>query len=152
MGDVRLALYGDLTFGEYSSRLADAHARTGGRTFLSRFDRQRGGSQPVAYAWHCADVPFAFGNLDEESVRFLIGGPSTAADHHLSDRMSAAWAGFAATGEPGWEPLGAPGGPARTWETTGTTRAPAPGHWADSATVRTLWRELRIPAPEALKL
>ncbi|MEU8509408.1 carboxylesterase family protein [Streptomyces brevispora] len=140
VGDVHLALYGDLMFGEYSSRLADAHARAGGRTFLSRFARQRGGSQSVAYAWHCADVPFAFGNLDEESVHFLIGGPPTAADHHLSDRMTAAWAGFAATGEPGWEPLGTSGGPVRTWETTDTTAAPAPGHWADGGTIRTLWR------------
>ncbi|MFJ4898473.1 carboxylesterase/lipase family protein [Streptomyces sp. NPDC088727] len=139
VGDVHLALYGDLMFGEYSSRLADAHARAGGRTFLSRFARQRGGSEPVAYAWHCADVPFAFGNLDEESVRFLIGGAPTPADQHLSDRMAAAWAGFAATGEPGWEPLAA-AGPVRTWETTDTTRAPAPGHWSDSGTVRALWR------------
>lgn len=77
VGDVHLALYGDLVFGEYSSRLADAHARAGGRTFLSRFARQRGGPEPVAYAWHCADIPFAFGNLDEESVRFLIGGAPT---------------------------------------------------------------------------
>lgn len=140
VGDVYLALYGDLMFGEYSSRLADAHARAGGRTFLSRFARQRGGSQPVAYAWHCADIPFAFGNLGEESIRFLIGGAPTAADHHLSDRMAAAWAGFAAAGEPGWEPLTATGGPVRTWETTDTTRAPAPGHWSDSGAVRALWR------------
>lgn len=140
VGDVHLALYGDLMFGEYSSRLADAHARAGGRTFLSRFARQRGGPQPVAYAWHCADVPFAFGNLGEESVRFLTGGAPTAADHQLSDRMAGAWAGFAATGEPGWEPLGTSGGPVRTWETTDTTRAPAPGHWSDSGTVRALWR------------
>ncbi|MFJ6462430.1 carboxylesterase/lipase family protein [Streptomyces sp. NPDC091387] len=149
VGDVHLALHGDLMFGEYSSRLADAHARAGGRTFLSRFARQRGGSQPVAYAWHCADVPFAFGNLGEQSVWFLTGGAPTAADHHLSDRMAAAWAGFAATGEPGWEPLGTSGGPVRTWETTDTTRAPAPGHWSDSGTVRALWRSFgyRPPRP-----
>ncbi|MFD0020000.1 carboxylesterase/lipase family protein [Streptomyces sp. NPDC058382] len=140
VGDVHLALYGDLMFGEYSSRLAEAHARAGGRTFLSRFARQRGAPRPVAYAWHCADVPFAFGNLDEESVRFLIGGAPTAPDHQLSGRMTAAWAGFAATGDPGWEALGPSGGPVRTWETAESTRAPAPGHWADSAEIRELWR------------
>ncbi|MFF1920064.1 carboxylesterase/lipase family protein [Streptomyces sp. NPDC058221] len=143
VGDVHLALYGDLAYGEYSSRLAETHARSGGRTFLSRFDRQRGEPHSVAYAWHCADVPFAFGNLAEESVRFLIGGAPTASDHHLSDRMTAAWAGFAATGEPGWEPLAVSGGPVRTWETTDTTRAPAPGHWSDSGAVRALWRSFR---------
>ncbi|MEV7404578.1 carboxylesterase family protein [Streptomyces sp. NPDC091267] len=142
VGDVHLAVYGDLMFGEYSSRLAEAHAGAGGRTYLSRFARQRGGPDPVTYAWHCADVPFAFGNLDEESIHFLIGGPPTAADRHLSARMTAAWAGFAATGDPGWEPLGPAGGPVRTWETSDTTRAPGPALWADSAALRTLWRDV----------
>lgn len=39
--DVYLAVYGDLIFGEYGNRLAELHARAGGRTFLSRFDRRR---------------------------------------------------------------------------------------------------------------
>ncbi|MEU2246727.1 carboxylesterase family protein [Streptomyces sp. NPDC019224] len=129
--DVHLAVYGDLLFGEYSSRLAGAHAAAGGRAFLSRFDRRSGGAR----AWHCADVPFAFGNVDDESIRFLIGGAApTAGDRALAERMTAAWAGFAATGEPGWEQGGAE---IRVWGTP--DRASAFGHWRDSDAVRALW-------------
>ncbi|MFD8686362.1 carboxylesterase/lipase family protein [Streptomyces sp. NPDC059651] len=136
--DVHLAVYGDLSFGEYSNRLAVAHARTGGRTFLSRFVRQRGGSGPRVYAWHCADVPFAFGNLAEECVHFLIGGPPTPADHRLSDRMVAAWAGFAATGDPGWEPAG--GVPPHAIKVWGTAESGAgPDFWQDAEELRALW-------------
>lgn len=137
--DIHLAVYGDLMFGEYSGRLAASHARAGGRAFLSRFARQRAGSRPVVYAWHCADVPFAFGNLDEASVQFLISGPPTPGDRHLSERMTRAWADFAATGEPGWEPIGDSGdGPVRVWGTPDP--AMGPGVWQNSAPVRALWR------------
>lgn len=136
--DIQLALYGDRSFGEYSNRLADAQVRAGGRTFLSRFARQRGGSEPGVFAWHCADVPFAFGNPDEESVRFLIGGPPTPDDRRLSARMVAAWAGFAASGDPGWEPAGAaPGDAIRIWGTAES--AAGPDFWQDAEALRALW-------------
>ncbi|MEU1434386.1 carboxylesterase family protein [Streptomyces sp. NPDC005786] len=136
--DVQLAVYGDLSFGEYSNRIAAGHARTGGRTYLSRFVRQRGGSGPGVYAWHCADIPFAFGNLAEESVQFLIGGPPTPSDHRLSERMVASWAGFAATGDPGWEPLDdASPGSIRIWGTADP--AAGPDFWRDDSALRGLW-------------
>ncbi|MFD7862056.1 carboxylesterase/lipase family protein [Streptomyces sp. NPDC059783] len=134
--ELQLALYGDLSFGEYGNRLADAHARAGGRTFLSRFARQRGGEAPV-YAWHCADVPFVFGTLDEESVHFLIGGPPTEDDRRLSARMRAAWAGFAADGDPGWRPKGDPEETVRIWGTPDPAAGPDP--WRDGDRVRGLW-------------
>ncbi|OKJ21661.1 carboxylesterase [Streptomyces sp. CB00316] len=119
--DVHLALYGDLLFAEYSSRLAEAHARSGGRTFLSRFDRRCGGHGGRVRAWHCADIPFAFGNLNEESLHFLTGGPPGPADHELSHRMAGAWVAFAAHGDPGWAPLGGSGegSAVRVWRTAG---------------------------------
>ena len=129
--DLHLAVHGDLMFGEYSSRLAEAHTAAGGRAFLSRFDRRGGGVR----AWHCADVPFAFGNVDEECIRFLIGGAApTAGDRALADRMTAAWAGFAAGGDPGWAPGG---GEVRVWGAP--DGAAASGHWRDSDAVRALW-------------
>ncbi|MFG3193500.1 carboxylesterase/lipase family protein [Streptomyces omiyaensis] len=137
--DVYLAVFGDLLFGEFGNRLADAHAEAGGRTYLSRFDRRRGGGAgggetgggsgaeagsgsrdgggTAVRAWHCADVPFAFGNHADPRLSFLIGCAPTEADHGLARRMVRAWAGFAATGDPGWAPLGAPDAravPART--------------------------------------
>lgn len=119
--DVYLALYGDLLFAEYSSRLAEAHARAGGRTFLARFDRREGGDGGRARAWHCADIPFAFGNLHDENLHFLTGGPPGPADHELSQRMAGAWAAFAAHGDPGWAPLdgGGEGTAVRLWRTRG---------------------------------
>ncbi|CAM5560074.1 Carboxylic ester hydrolase OS=Streptomyces cyaneofuscatus OX=66883 GN=G3I52_11640 PE=3 SV=1 [Streptomyces cyaneofuscatus] len=125
--DVYLALYGDLLFAEYSSRLAEAHARAGGRTYLSRFDRRSGGDAGDGgdggrvREWHCADIPFAFGNLHEESLHFLMGGPPGPADHELAHRMTGAWAAFAAHGDPGWAPLdgGGEGSAVRVWRTAG---------------------------------
>ncbi|MFC8285881.1 carboxylesterase/lipase family protein [Streptomyces cyaneofuscatus] len=125
--DVYLALYGDLLFAEYSSQLAEAHARAGGRTYLSRFDRRSGGDAGDGgdggrvRAWHCADIPFAFGNLHDENLHFLMGGPPGAADHELSQRMAGAWAAFAALGDPGWAPLdgGGEGSAVRVWRTAG---------------------------------
>ncbi|WP_330177772.1 carboxylesterase family protein [Streptomyces sp. NBC_01498] len=107
--DVHLAIHGDMSFGEYSSRLAERHARAGHRTYLARFARRRADAGGVVRPWHSADVPFAFGTLDVPEAAFLIGGPPTAADHDLSRRMVRAWADFAATGYPGWRSLTADG-------------------------------------------
>ncbi|MFB7828060.1 carboxylesterase/lipase family protein [Streptomyces hydrogenans] len=106
--DVHLTLFGDLLFGEFTHRLAEAHAAGGGRAHLSVFDRRRGGADrtPVR-AWHCADIPFAFGNLDDDRLSFLIGGAPGPEDHELAHRMVRAWSGFAATGDPGWAPVAA---------------------------------------------
>ncbi|MFE2022267.1 carboxylesterase/lipase family protein [Streptomyces sp. NPDC059499] len=139
--DVFLAVYGDMLFGEYSSRLAESHARAGGRAFLSRFARQRGGAGERVRAWHCADIPFAFGNLDEESVHFLVGGPPNSADHDLSGRMMRAWAGFATSGDPGWPPVGGSTGAVRIWDTA------AEGSGGAWELFRAGWREAGLPLP-----
>ncbi|MFJ8969487.1 carboxylesterase/lipase family protein [Streptomyces anulatus] len=118
--DVYLSLCSGLLFAEYSTRLAEAHALAGGRVFLARFDRRRDRAGGRVRAWHCADIPFAFGNLHEESVHFLVGGPPGAADQELSRRMARAWAEFATHGEPGWAPLDGPAGngaTVRVWRT-----------------------------------
>ncbi|MEU0373831.1 carboxylesterase family protein [Streptomyces sp. NPDC006283] len=134
--DVYLAVLGDLMFGEYSSRLAESHARTGGRTFLSRFDRRRKGPHGEVRAWHCADVPFAFGNHELDAVEFLIGGPPSPADHRLSRDMVAAWAGFAGSGDPGWQPLDTTGtGPVRIWAPDDAGERP------ELPNTRALWRD-----------
>ncbi|WP_030752180.1 carboxylesterase/lipase family protein [Streptomyces griseus] len=147
VSDVHLALFGDLVFGEFTHRLAEAHARTGGRAYVSRFDRRYGGEGRAAVrAWHCADVPFAFGTLDDERLAFLTGGAPGAEDRALSRRMVRAWADFAATGDPGWPPLARDGTTppeARVW-VTGDQPAdhpPAPA----SLPARALWTEVAFP-------
>ena len=145
--DRYLALFGDARFAEYTTRLAEQHARTGGRSYLARFARRRGAARP----WHTADVPFAFGTLDAAGAAFLIGGAPDDEDRALSRRMVRAWAGFAATGDPGWPAVTAGTTPVRSWS------VPADGLAADDASVlRALWRDVPFglmrparPAPSA---
>ncbi|MFJ3639392.1 carboxylesterase/lipase family protein [Streptomyces sp. NPDC090108] len=132
--DVYLAVFGDLLFTEYTSRLAERHARAGGRVFTSRFARHRAGPGGVVRPWHCADIPFAFGNHAHRCVEFLIGGPPQDADHELSRRMVAAWAGFAATGDPGWPAADGPTAPPHVWDTEDSPVGPG------DAAARALWR------------
>ncbi|MGW0641705.1 carboxylesterase/lipase family protein [Streptomyces badius] len=155
--DVYLSLHSGLLFGEYSSRLAEAHARAGGRAFLARFDRRRDRAGRRVRAWHCADIPFAFGNLHEESVHFLVGGPPGEADEELSRRMTAAWAGFAAHGDPGWEPIDGSAGigaAVRAWRTAAEEAADAARRAASGPAgnvpgardgFRDLWRTAGLP-------
>ncbi|MFF5359891.1 carboxylesterase/lipase family protein [Streptomyces scabiei] len=141
--DVYLRVCGDLRFVEYGNRLAELHARAGSRAFLSRFDRRRAGRDRVVRAWHCADIPFAFGNLDDEHLSFLIGGAPTPPDHGLSRRMMRAWADFATTGDPGW-PSVDHSGHHRTWSTDAT--AGGDGSADDGhAAVRALWAQVEFP-------
>ncbi|RPK54997.1 Carboxylesterase [Streptomyces sp. ADI96-02] len=151
--DVYLALYSDLLFAEYGSRLAEAHAGSGGRAFLSRFDRRRGGRGQRVRAWHCADVPFAFGNLHDARLHFLTGGPPGDADRELSRRMMDAWTGFAAHGDPGWDPLdpGASdarpdaGAAVRVWRTAEEEEEAARQGGSRAGGFRDLWRASGLP-------
>ncbi|MFD6533930.1 carboxylesterase/lipase family protein [Streptomyces sp. NPDC060184] len=163
--DTYLAIQGDLLFAEYGDRLAEAHARAGGTAFLAHFDRRSGGcpDRPVR-AWHCADVPFVFGTLDDENVHFLVGGPPGDADRELSARMMRSWADFAGCGDPGWARLGAepgtePGAESRAdpaagvhprvhhWRTGGEPGGPGPSpeRAAYERELRALWREAGLP-------
>ncbi|MFE6619222.1 carboxylesterase/lipase family protein [Streptomyces sp. NPDC057740] len=137
--DVYLAVFGDLLFGEYSNRLAEVHSQAGGRTYLSRFDRRRAGDDGVVRAWHCADIPFAFGNLEDDRLAFLIGGAPTSADQGLSHRMVRAWADFAATGDPGWPSVDNSTTHAKVWTTDAHPASDRP------AAPRALWAEVGFP-------
>ncbi|QJT02877.1 carboxylesterase family protein [Streptomyces asoensis] len=143
--DRYLAIFGDAVFGEYSSRLAEHHARAGGRAYLSRFARRRprpgGGTRP----WHTADIPFAFGNLDAVGADFLIGGAPDAQDRALSRRMLRAWVDFAACGDPGWPAVTADGTTVQVW-------AVPDDHLSDdgASAVRALWRGVPLEAELSL--
>ncbi|MEU6262483.1 carboxylesterase/lipase family protein [Saccharopolyspora shandongensis] len=108
-----LALFGDAIFAAHSTRLAEHHARHGGRAHLARFARRRSG----VHAWHCADVPLNFGNL--ATADFLLGGPPDDHDQALSRRMMRAWRDFARTGDPGWPPVTPAETPVHTWALPG---------------------------------
>ncbi|TDC62769.1 carboxylesterase family protein, partial [Streptomyces hainanensis] len=133
--DRYLALFGDARFGAYGTRLAERHARAGGRAFLARFARRRGAARP----WHGADVPFAFGNLDAVGADFLIGGAPDEDDRALSRRMLRSWADFAATGDPGWPAVTADATPVRSWAVPGDRLVAD-----DTSALRTRWRDVRF--------
>ncbi|XIE81464.1 carboxylesterase/lipase family protein [Streptomyces sp. SBR177] len=146
--DRYLALFGDALFGAYGTRLAEAHARAGGRALLSRFARTRPVPGGRAWPWHTADVPFALGTLDAEGADFLIGGAPNADDRALSARMVRAWAAFAATGDPGWAALGADTTPVHHWAVPGDHVS----YDEPDAGRRALWKEIPfgpIRLPEA---
>lgn len=131
--DRYLAISGDAKFGEYTTRLAERHARAGGRAYLARFARRRGEARP----WHTADVPFAFGNLDAVGADFLIGGSPDEHDRALSRRMLGSWADFAATGDPGWPAVTSDTTPLRVWAVP-DDRLDAD----DTYEARALWRDV----------
>ncbi|MER8041745.1 carboxylesterase family protein [Streptomyces sp. NPDC094032] len=137
--DVYLAVFGDLLFAEYARRLVDRHTRAGGRAHLARFDRRRGGAGGTVRAWHCADIPFAFGNLHDDALAFLIGGAPSAEDHDLADRMVRAWADFARTGDPGWPAADGGSAHAMTWTTDGRSAEEPPDG------TRALWEPVAFP-------
>ncbi|MFJ9855430.1 carboxylesterase/lipase family protein [Streptomyces sp. NPDC101150] len=142
--DRYLALFGDAKFGEYTTRLAEHHARAGGRAYLARFTRRRKEARP----WHTADVPFAFGNLDAVGADFLIGGAPDDDDRALSRRMLRSWAGFAATGDPGWPAVTAGRTPVKSWAVPSDHLAAE-----DTSGLRALWQDVRFdllrPGPVA---
>ncbi|MFD5321943.1 carboxylesterase/lipase family protein [Streptomyces sp. NPDC127098] len=133
--DRYLAIFGDARFGEYTTRLAEQHARAGGRAYLARFARRRGAARP----WHTADIPFAFGNLAAVGADFLIGGAPDDHDRALSRRMLRSWVGFAATGDPGWPAVTAGTTPVLSWAVPGDHLAAD-----DTSAPRALWRDIRF--------
>lgn len=78
-------------------RLADAHARAGGTTYMYEF----AWAAPGLGAVHALEVPFVF---DTVSTGARLFGPLLG-EHppqELADTMHAAWVSFARSGDPGW--------------------------------------------------
>ncbi|MDN3354348.1 carboxylesterase family protein [Actinomadura sp. DC4] len=113
-----------------SIRVAEAHARRGGRTWMYDFAWR----SPAA--GHGIDVPFVFGNGDGRYAARFLGSPPHPGFGPLSERMRAAWTGFAATGDPGWPTFDLDRRRTRIWDTPPTD--------ADDpiAASRRLWAEL----------
>jgi para-nitrobenzyl esterase len=88
-------------------RIAESHAASGGTTRTVEFDWS---GPPAAGEWdrrafHAIDLPFTFGTLDRAGWReFLRAGPD--ADQLAATHM-AAWAGFARSGAPEVDGVGA---------------------------------------------
>ena len=97
-------VFSDWLFRMPSLHLAQAHAASGGRTFLYELATQAPAG-PFG-ACHALDVPLVFGSVGEGLTEALFG-PSLPAEYAtLGDTMRREWLSFAATGDPGWPAYG----------------------------------------------
>ena len=102
------ALY-ELVFSDWLFRmptlhLAQAHAASGGRTFLYELAAQAPGG-PFG-ACHALDVPLVFGRVGPGLGEAMFGPGLPAEFATLGDTMRREWISFAAAGDPGWAAYG----------------------------------------------
>jgi len=97
-------VYSDWLFRMPTLHLAQAHAASGGRTFLYEvtYEAAVGGLG----ACHAIDVPLVFG-VWPGLGQMLFGPEPPASAIALGELMRAAWAAFARDGDPGWPPYAA---------------------------------------------
>jgi carboxylesterase type B len=96
--DLAVVLLADALIRIPTLRVAEAHTRAGGRTWLYDFSWP----SPTVGAAHGVDVPFTFGNGEGRFAARLLGSPTPADFAPLSEAIQAAWTSFATTGDPGW--------------------------------------------------
>ncbi|MFI9722166.1 carboxylesterase family protein [Streptomyces sp. NPDC052396] len=94
----------DLMFHDGVDEIAGHCAASGTPAHVYRFTRRPYPDPGGLSATHCADLPFAFGNLDAYPEAPMLG-PVTTADRALARAFGGALAAFAATGTPEGEGL-----------------------------------------------
>jgi para-nitrobenzyl esterase len=79
---------------------------TGSAVHLAQFDWGATGGDWRRGAFHAIDLPFTFGTLDVAGWDSFLGaaGPDDRGAHRLAEFHMEAWAAYARTGDPGWEP------------------------------------------------
>jgi para-nitrobenzyl esterase len=96
--------FSDWLFRMPTLHLAQAHAMSGGTTYLYELTAQA----PVGAlgACHALDVPLLFGSYGE-GIGLMLTGPEPPAEFvMLGDVMRREWVSFAACGNPGWSAYG----------------------------------------------
>jgi para-nitrobenzyl esterase len=95
-----LATPRDGLYGWTAERLVARQARTGQAGYLYFFDHGYPAADEAGlHAFHAAEIPYVFGNLDRTPPRWPVV-PDTAAERGLSDAMMAYWGSFARSGRP----------------------------------------------------
>src|SRR5699024_9896980 len=72
--DLCTAIMGDAMFNESTVRLAETHAKGGGRAHVFRLAAESPALGGRLGACHAFDLPFSFGNLDTDFAAFLLDG------------------------------------------------------------------------------
>ena len=97
-------IFSDWLFRMPTLHLAQAHAASGGRTYLYELAAEAPAG-PFG-ACHGLDVPLVFGAMGP-GLSAMLTGPNPPAEFvALGDTMRREWLAFAATGEPGWPAYG----------------------------------------------
>ena len=97
-------VFSDWLFRMPTLHLAQAHAMSGGTTYLYELQAQAPAG-PFG-ACHALDIPLLFG-ADSEGISAMLTGPEPPAEFTaLGDLMRREWIAFASCGHPGWSPYG----------------------------------------------
>src|SRR5689334_2818163 len=96
--------FSDWLFRMPTLHLAQAHAMSGGTTYLYELTAQAPAG-PFG-ACHALDIPLVFGAYGEGIAAMLTGTEPPAEFTALGDLMRGEWLRFASCGAPGWQPYG----------------------------------------------
>ncbi|WP_433327332.1 carboxylesterase/lipase family protein [Spirillospora sp. CA-294931] len=97
-GELLAVLLTEHVFRVPANRTADAHATSGGATWMYEFAWESPNHDLGAA--HALELGFVFDNLHVEESRALAGDNPP---RELAEAMHRAWLDFAVTGDPGWE-------------------------------------------------
>lgn len=91
-----------------------------GAVHLAQFDWGATGGEWRRGAFHAIDLPFSFGTLDRAGWLEFLGaaGPDDRRARQVADDHMAAWAAYAATGDPGWPAIGSTADAVRRFDVT----------------------------------
>ncbi len=98
-GDLYVYILTDWFFRIPAIRLAEAHTKGSGATYMYEFAWRSPKFDGKLGACHALEIPFVFDTLDKEGYEALMG---TEPPQQLADVMHAAWVAFATSGNPGW--------------------------------------------------
>ncbi|HLH82451.1 MAG TPA: carboxylesterase family protein [Trebonia sp.] len=99
-------VFSDWLFRMPTLHLAQAHAASGGRTFLYELRAEAPAAPETFGACHALDVPLVFGPAGQGIGATLAGERPPAEFRALGDLMRSEWLRFAACGDPGWPGYG----------------------------------------------
>ncbi len=99
----------DWLFRMPSAQLAQAGAEAGAPTYLFELAYTVPQHDGILGAPHSADHPLIFGNFAGGVADRMYVQPVATGTEALGKQMRRTWAGFARTGDPGWDPFSADG-------------------------------------------
>jgi len=98
-GELFAAIVTDWFYRIPAIRLAEAHTKGSGTTYMYEFAWRSPGFDGQLGSCHSLEIPFAFDTLDKGGLEVLLGANPP---QQLAGAMHAAWVAFATSGNPGW--------------------------------------------------